>query len=302
MFEIEKVPEQSGKIAVVTGSNTGLGYEATVVLAKKKMKVIMACKSIERAEKAKGRIMKKAPYADIEIMKIDLSRLSSVREFAINFRSKFNQLDLLINNAGIMIPPYSRTEDGFESQMGINYLGHFLLSGLLSDIITKTPGSRIVMLASNAHKKAFINFDDLQWEKNYSPLAAYRQSKLACLIFSYELQRRFEKAGLKTVSVAAHPGLSITDILRKVPKWLLFISQPLTAIFTHPPEKGVLPILNAALGTDVKGGEYYGPLGKNEWKGRPGKVQSTPVSHDKEIAKRLWKISEELTGFNFDIG
>jgi NAD(P)-dependent dehydrogenase (short-subunit alcohol dehydrogenase family) len=298
-FDLDKIPSQKGKIAIVTGANTGLGYETALVLAKKEMKVILACKSLERAEKAKHRILRKLPHANLEIMIIDLSSLSSVRRFAKSFLSRHSQLDLLINNAGILIPPYSRTENGFESQMGVNYFGHFLLTGLLFDVITKTPGSRIVSVASNAHIKGTINFDDLHWEKRYSPLAAYRQSKLACLMFAYELQRRLEKAGFETLSVAAHPGLSITDILRKVPKWLLFISQPVTALFTHSPAKGALPILNAAIGPDVKGGEYYGPQGRNEWKGDPGLAGSTPLSNDKEVARRLWEVSEKLTGIEF---
>jgi len=298
-FIIEKIPSQKGRTAIVTGANTGLGYETALVLARKEMKVIMACKSLERAEKAKRRILSEVPEADLEIMIVDLSSLSSIRKFAKSFLLRYNQLDLLVNNAGIMIPPYSRTEDGFESQMGVNFFGHFLLTGLLFDAITKTPGSRIIALASNAHKKGNINFDDLHWEKNYSPMGAYRQSKLACLMFAYELQRRLENAGHPTISVAAHPGLSITDILRKVPKWLLYISQPITNLFTHSPANAALPVLYAALGQDVKGGDYYGPQGKSEWTGKPGRVISTPLSHDKEIARQLWEVSERLTGVKY---
>lgn len=298
-FNPEKVPSQKGRITIVTGANTGLGFETALVLARKEMKVIMACKSLERAEKAKRNILREVPWADLEIMIVNLSSLSSVRKCAKSFLARYNQLDILVNNAGIMIPPYSKTEDGFESQMGVNYFGHFLLTGLLYNTITKTPGSRIIALASNAHKKGTINFDDLHWEKGYSPMEAYRQSKLACLMFSYELQRRLELSELSTISVAAHPGLSITDILRKVPKWLLYISHPITSIFTHSPANGALPVLLAALGEEVKGGEYYGPQGKSEWTGEPGKVISTPLSHDKVIAKQLWEVSEKLTGIKY---
>ena len=198
-----------------------------------------------------------------------------------------------------MIPSYSKTEDGFESQMGVNFFGHFLLTGLLYNLITKTPGSRIVTLSSNAHKKGKINFDDLNWEKRYSPLVAYRQSKLACLMFTYELQRRLEIDGLQTLSVAAHPGLSLTDLVRNIPKWLLFISQPLTSAITHSPEMGARPVLMAALDPDVNGGDYYGPDGRSEWTGEPVKVVSTRLSHDNIIARRLWVTAERLTGIKF---
>jgi NAD(P)-dependent dehydrogenase (short-subunit alcohol dehydrogenase family) len=300
-FNTEEIPLQKGRNAIVTGANTGLGFETTLVLASKAMKVIMACKSNDRAEKAKNDIISRIPDADLEIMIVDLSSLSSVRDFVKNFLSRYDHLDILVNNAGIMIPPYSRTEDGFESQMGINYFGHFLLTGLLLDTIIKTSGSRIISLSSNAHKKGYINFDDLHWERRYYPLKAYRQSKLACLLFAYELQRRLENAGLKTLSVAAHPGLSITDIVRNLPKWLLYVSQPITSVITHSPAMGALPVLYAALGRDVNGGDYYGPLGYSEWTGMPGKVASTPLSHNEELATKLWEISEKLTGIKYKL-
>jgi len=298
-FNIDNIPSQKGKIAIVTGSNTGLGFETALALAKKEIKVIMACRSIEKAETAKQDILRKVPGADLEILPVDLSSLSSVRNFAKNYRLKYSQLDLLINNAGILMPPYTRTIDGFESQMGTNYFGHFLLTGLLLDIIIKTPGSRIVSLSSIAHKKGEINFDDLHWEKKYSAMAAYRQSKLACLMFAYELQRRLEARDMKTISVAAHPGVSITELVKHYPKWLMFVSSPFFSLFTHSPEKGALPTLYAALGTDVHGGDYFGPQGRSEMTGDPGKAQSTALSHNEDIAKQLWEVSEKLTGFKY---
>lgn len=198
-----------------------------------------------------------------------------------------------------MIPPYSKTEDGFESQMGANYFGHFLLTGLLLKAINNTPGSRIVALSSIAHKKGDINFDDLQWENSYDAMKAYRQSKLACLMFAYELQRRLDKAGFHTLSVAAHPGVSITDLIKNIPRWVYYIAFPFARIFTHSPEKAALPTLYAALGEDVHGGDYFGPRGRSEMTGKPGKAESTPLSHNTEIAKRLWDLSEELTGFRY---
>ena len=288
-----------GRTAIVTGANTGLGYATALGLAKKEMKVIMACRSLERAERAKTRIEGVVAGADLEIMLIDLSNLASVRQFASDFRKKYNRLDLLINNAGIMVPPYSKTVDGFESQMGANYFGHFLLTGLLLDTITGTPGSRIVSLSSLAHKKGVIDFDNIHWDRDYSPWGAYRQSKIACLLFAYELQRRLEKGGFTTISVAAHPGVTITDLPRNYPKLLQYTLLPIISLFMHSPDRGALPTLLAALGSDVKGGDYYGPMSKSEWKGEPGKAESTPYSHDEEVAKRLWALSEELTGLKY---
>lgn len=298
-FDINNVPHQKGKIAIVTGANTGLGFEIALALSRLGMKVILACRNPDRAENAKQKILARVPGADLDYLQLELSSLSAVSDFARTYLSRYSQLDLLINNAGIMIPPYSKTVDGFESQMGINYFGHFLLTGLLLDIITGTTGSRIVTVSSNAHKRGKINFNDLHWEKKYSALQAYGQSKLACLMFAYELQRRMEKAGIKTLSIAAHPGVSITELGRYIPKWLFYAFLPLASFFTHSPEKGALPILYAALGSDVHGGDYYGPQGPGERTGKPGLAISTPFSHNTEVAEKLWGISEELTGIQY---
>jgi NAD(P)-dependent dehydrogenase (short-subunit alcohol dehydrogenase family) len=295
-FDIRNIPSQKGKIAIVTGANTGLGFETALALASREMKVIMACRDMEKARLAGQAILRKVPGANIEVMLVDLSSLSSVHDFAIGFISRYNRLDLLINNAGIMVPPYSLTKDGFESQFAVNYLSHFLLTGLLLDVITKTPGSRIVTLASNAHRKGFINFEDINSKKEYSPMKAYRQSKLACLVFAFELQRRLEKNGYSTISVAAHPGVVVTELVRHIPKWLMFIGKPVTALTTQSPQKGALPILYAALAPDVKGGEYFGPQGRSEWKGKPGRAYTTPLSKDEQVGKRLWEVTEKLTG------
>lgn len=298
-FILKEVPSQKGRIGLVTGANTGLGYETAKGLASTGMKVVMACRNLEKAEDAKEKILKTHPDSDIAVMNVDLASMKSVREFAGDYLKLYDRLDILVNNAGIMVPPYSKTEDGLESQLAINYFSHFLLTGLLFRIIVNTPGSRIVTLASNAHKKAQINFDDLNWEKGYRPLKAYRQSKLACLLFAFELNRRIKNRKFGTLSVAAHPGLSITKLVRHFPKWLLFAGQPLTKIITHPPDKGALPILYAALGSNVKGGEYFGPQGYNEWTGNPGRAKSLPQSHDQSTAEKLWKLSEKITGVSF---
>lgn len=298
-FNIQKIPSQKGKVAIVTGANIGLGYETALELAKKHMHVIMACRNLKKASIAKQNILNTFPTASLEIMTLDLNSLKSVRSFAEEFRSKHTQLNLLINNAGIMIPPFSKTEEGFESQMGVNYFAHFLLTGLLLPLLEITPESRIVSLSSMAHKNGKIDFANLNAEKSYSKMGAYGQSKLACLMFAYELDRRLKKSGSPVKSVAAHPGVSNTDLGRHVAKWLYAVLTPLLSLMTHPPQNAALPSLYAALGEDIEGGDYTGPTGFNEMKGKPGKVKSTPLSHDKEIAKKLWEVSEKLTHINY---
>lgn len=300
-FNIQEVPSQKGRIAIVTGANIGLGFETALALAKKEMKVIMACRNVQKAEQAKKDILGQSPKADLEIMPIDLSKLHSVKEFAKVFTTKYDQLDLLVNNAGVMMPPFSKTEDGFELQLGANYIGHFLLTGLLMDTLLKTSNSRVVSLSSNAHKQGKINFDDLQSEKSYSKLGAYNQSKLACLMFTYALQRKLEKKGATTISVAAHPGASITNLDQHIPKWVMGILMPILKVtnIAQSAEAGAEPTSYAALGKDVKGGDYFGPGGFGEFSGRAKKVKSTKLSHDEAIADRLWKVSEELTNFSY---
>ena len=301
-FNINQIPNQPEKVAIVTGANTGLGYETAKALARKEMKVIMACRDLKKANKAKDNILKDVPQAPLEVMKIDLSKLASVRQFADTFLAKYDRLDLLINNAGVMMPPYQKTEDGFELQMGANYFGHFLLTSLLIDTILKTPESRVVSLSSIAHKDATINFNDLQSESNYSKSEAYGQSKLACLLFAKELQRRLDRRDHSdTLSVAAHPGVSNTELARHFPKWLSIIATPIMSILTHSPESAARPTLLAALGSSVEGGAYYGPQGFKEMKGEPGKAKAAPQAEDEWMAKKLWEVSEKLTDTKFDI-
>ncbi len=300
-FDINKIPEQHGRIAIVTGANIGLGYETTLTLAKKGMKVIMACRNIDKAEQAKSQIVQSYQPANLEVMELDLSSLQSVRDFATNFKSQYDKLDLLINNAGVMIPPFSKTKDGFELQMGVNYFAHFLLTNLLWPLLDKTKGSRIVSLSSVAHEKGKIDFDNLHAEKGYSKMKAYQQSKLACLMFAYELERRIGKAGSKTTSVAAHPGVSNTNLGRHIPKFAYKVFWPIFKFFTHTPDRAALPTLMAALHPDVKGGDYFGPTGFRGMKGEPGKVAAKPHAHNEEVAKKLWEVSEELTGEKFTL-
>lgn len=300
MDDKNNLAAQDGHIMIVTGANTGLGYETALSLAQKGAKVIMACRNLSKANTAKANIKKEVPNADLEVMEIDLSDLDSVRNFAKSYQAKFDRLDVLINNAGVMMPPYTKTKDGFELQFGANYLGHFLLTGLLLDTILKTTDSRIVTLSSIAHRNGKINFDDLQSEQHYSASDAYGQSKLACLMFTFELQRRLEKEGhQQTISTAAHPGIATTELSRHMPKLLYTVLKYTVAPFlTHPPAEGAKPTILAAIG-EAKGGEYFGPTGFKEMKGEAGKAASTDLSKDEAIGERLWKVSEELVGFKY---
>lgn len=295
-WSLKNVPSQQGKIAIVTGANVGLGYETALALAGKDMKVILACRNMTKAENAKNLILQQYAHADIECMELDLSSLAAVHSFADSYQKKYETLDLLVNNAGIMVPPFSLTVDGFESQMAANYFGHFLLTQLLLNTITNTPNARVVSLSSLAHTRGKIDFDDLQSEKKYSAFKAYAQSKLACLIFAIELQRRFEKARSSAISVAAHPGISDTELSRYLPKWSMLILPFFAPFISHKPAKGALPTLRACLDMEVKGGEYYGPGGNKEYKGPPVKVKPRKMAMDPALGARLWQVSEELTG------
>ena len=298
-FNLDNIPSQKGKIAIVTGANSGLGKEITIGLAKKEIKVIMACRNQSKAESAKAEVLSQVNSADIEIMILDLNSLNSVRNFVTAFGENYNRLDLLIENAGIMIPPLSKTEDGFESQMGVNYFSHFALTNLLYPLLNKTEGARIATTSSLAHERGRIDFDNLNAEKSYSKMGAYGQSKLACLLFAYELKRRLEKAGSKVIAVSSHPGVSKTNLFTNIPKVAQLLMAPLLPIFTHLPKYAALPTLYAALGPDVESGDYYGPTGFNGLKGKPGKVKSKPHSYDEKVASELWNISEKLTGEKF---
>ena len=285
------IPSQAGKTSIVTGANTGIGYETAGALAQKEATVILACRTLAKAEETKSKILQISPSAKLEPMEMDLAILASVKRFAQKFREQFDQLDLLINNAGIMMPPYQVTEDGFENQLATNYIGHFALTGLLLPLLTQTPASRVVSLSSLAHRWADIQFDDLHFEKGYNKQKAYGQSKRACLMFAYELQRRLTEAGHGTISLAAHPGVSKTNLDRYFPA----IIRPLGTLFLQNQRKGALPTLFAATAKELKGGEYIGPDGFKEMRGHPKIVDSDEGSKDKNLAERLWKVSEEMT-------
>jgi len=288
-------PSHKGRVAIVTGSNSGIGFETALQLAKMDMMVILACRRLDAAEKAREDILKKYSDAQVTPMKVDLSSLRDVRQFAEDFKNRFDRLDLLINNAGIMMSPYKITEDGFENQLATNFIGHFALTGLLLQQLLKTPDSRVVTLSSLSYKWATINFSDLHFKDGYDKKKAYGQSKRACLVFAYELNRRLASIGSSTKSLAAHPGLSKTNLDRYFPALI----RPFGILFLQSPKKGALPVLYAALEKDLKGGEYIGPNGFQEMRGFPKIVDSDEATKDTEIAKKLWSATEEMTGVYF---
>ncbi|MGE2832944.1 SDR family NAD(P)-dependent oxidoreductase [Mycobacterium sp. SMC-4] len=296
------VPDQSGRVAVVTGANTGIGYEAAAVLAARGAHVVVAVRDLTKGQNAVDRIRRDTPTAEVSLQELDLSSLDSVRRAATDLKAAHPRIDLLINNAGVMYPPKQVTRDGFELQFGTNHLGHFALTGLLLDALLPVDGSRIVTVASMAHRNmADIHFDDLQWERRYNRVAAYGQSKLANLMFTYELQRRLAANGAKTIAVAAHPGLSNTELMRHIPLMKLPGVPKLADLVTNSPAVGALPTLRAATDPAVQGGQYYGPSGFQEMVGYPVLVQSTKKSHDVAVQQRLWAVSEELTGVTYGI-
>ncbi len=294
-WTLNDAADQSGRLAIVTGANVGLGYYTALGLVQKGADVILACRNDEKAKAAQSKMRAECPTANISTMTLDVSKQASVKQFAQTFAATHKKLDLLINNAGIMIPPFSETEDGFESQLATNYLGHFSLTGHLLPLLNATPGARVISLASLAHSWKGINFSDLNYKNNYSARLAYGQSKLACLIFSYELDRRLKAAGHKTLSVAAHPGVSATSLTRYMPK----IIQPLAPLVAQSAQAGAEPTLYAALGEDILGGHYTGPDGWRQMKGKAVKVGSSAASRDPEAAKKLWEMSENMTGTRF---
>lgn len=296
------VPDQSGRVAVVTGANTGIGYEAAAVLAGKGARVVVAARNPDKGRQAVGRIRNLHPGADVTLQELDLSSLASVRAAAADLRAAHPRIDLLINNAGVMYPPKQTTSDGFELQFGTNHLGHFALTGLLLDTLLDVPGSRVVTVASIAHNiQADIHFEDLQWERNYNRVAAYGQSKLANLMFTYELQRRLAAKGAPTIAVAAHPGISNTELMRHIPGSGLPGFAWVAGLVTNSPAVGALATLRAATDPEVRGGQYYGPSGLRELVGHPVLVQSNRKSHDVDVQQRLWTVSEELTGVSYDL-
>ncbi|TFG99542.1 MAG: SDR family NAD(P)-dependent oxidoreductase [Calditrichales bacterium] len=291
-WNAESISDQSGRVAIVTGSSSGIGYETARVLAMKNATVIIAVRNPQKGEKALQKIKDQNQNANVMTMVLDLADLNSIRSFVAEFALKFERLDLLINNAGVMAPPYSKTVNGFELQFGTNHLGHFALTMQLMDLLRKTSGSRIVTVSSNMHKSGNLNFDDLNWEKRkYKAWEAYGASKIANLYFTYELDHQLKSGKSGPLVTASHPGWTATELQRHT-SGVGFLNN----FFAQDITMGALPTLYAAVGPDVQGGDYYGPSGFMEMKGYPKKTESDAKSKDKDIARKLWQESEKLTG------
>ncbi len=296
-WDTKNIINQQGKTVLITGANAGIGFEAALALAQKDAEVILAVRNPEKGNRAMGKILEKYSPAKVRVMDLDLANLESVKNFAQEFTSAFSTLNILINNAGVMIPPFTQTADGFELQMGTNHLGHFALTALLFPVLRKTPGARIVNVASMAHKRGNINLEDLNWQKrSYNAFLAYGDSKLANLLFTYELARRLDKANAGILSVAAHPGWSDTELMRHNNAF-----EILARMMAQSQEMGALPTLYAAVNPEVKNGDYIGPSGFMEIKGYPKKVTSNAASHDTKKAEKLWELSEKMTQIPFSV-
>ena len=291
----DTIGDQSDRVAIVTGGNSGIGYIAALELARHGATVVVASRSPERGQAAVQRIQAEGIKGKAEFLKLDLANQASISDFAVNFLSRFDRLDLLINNAGVMATPEAQTEDGFELQLGTNHFGHFALTGRLIEQLTATPGSRVVNLSSIAHRRGVMDFDDLHSRnKDYDKWQSYGQSKLANLLFSFELNRKLAAAGASTIAVAAHPGWTATNLQKTAP--LFRMLNPLLAM---KPRQGALPTLFAAVGGAVSGGDYIGPDGWKEIRGYPTQVGTIEAARSLEDAAKLWNVSVKTVGVDF---
>jgi NAD(P)-dependent dehydrogenase (short-subunit alcohol dehydrogenase family) len=298
----DQIPGQRGRIAVVTGANSGLGLATARELARAGARVVIACRNVEKGASAARRIESAVPDAQVEVEALDLASLDSVRAFAERFRAEHGGLDLLINNAGVMAPPRSTTAEGFELQLGTNHLGHFALAALLIDTMEGRDDARLVTVSSGAHRIGRMQFDDLQGERRYNRWRAYGQSKLANLLFALELDRRLRAAGFAIRSVAAHPGYAATNLQSAAPPTIDRVVMAVTnRLVAQSAEMGALPILYAATYPGLEGGSFVGPDGIGEQRGHPTLVAPSRAARDEAVARRLWAVSEELTGAPFEL-
>jgi NAD(P)-dependent dehydrogenase (short-subunit alcohol dehydrogenase family) len=304
----DDIPDQTGRVALVTGANTGLGYETARALSQHGAHVVMACRNADKAAAAESSITALSPSGSVEVLLTDMADLDSVAGSAAQFLADHERLDLLINNAGIMATPHATTVQGFEAQFGVNHLGHFALTALLLPaLIAAGEGSRVVNVSSNGHRMGKMAFDDLMAEQKYRPWTAYFQSKLANLLFTSELQRRLAGAALPTLAVAAHPGGARTELAEKSTgkgalNFLLQATRPIAEpLFSQPAAMGALPQLHAAVAPGVEGNDYFGPDGIGEMKGHPKKVGRTTRARNAADAARLWDVSVELTGADYSL-
>ncbi len=306
-WSADDMPSMDGKRVVVTGANSGIGFEGTRAFAAAGAAVVMACRSTERGERAADEIRETVPDASLDVRRCDLAELDSVRDFAAGVRGTYDELHGLCNNAGVMAIPRSETADGFETQLGVNHLGHFALTGHLLDRLVRTDGeTRVVTQSSGAHEMGEVDFDDPHREDSYGEWEAYGQSKLANLLFAYELQRRLEAADIeRTTSVACHPGYADTNLQYRGPeesgsRVRYGLMKVANTVFAQSAAEGALPMLYAATADGVEGGDYYGPGGFLGMRGPPEEQQSSDASYDEDSAERLWAVSAELTGVSYD--
>lgn len=299
----EKMPSQAGKTALVTGANSGIGYQAALELARHGAHVLLGCRNEAKGRDALARLQREAPGASAEVVELDMASMASIRRFAAAFLARGVALDLLINNAGVMaLPKRELTDDGFERQFGTNHLGHFALTGLLMPALLKAPAPRVVTVASLAHRTGKIDFDNLQRERGYEGWDAYNASKLANILFAKELDRRARAAHSRLLSLAVHPGVSTTNIFSNGPGTMSLKAiavKVLAPVLMQNDQAGALPTLYAATSPDAHGGEYIGPDGFGELKGAPVVVQPRPQALDVAVGERLWAVSEELTGVRY---
>lgn len=298
----EKIDNLRGKKVIITGASSGIGFEAAKVLASKGAEVILAVRNTMKGEKAAKKIMLAASSANLKVMQLDLSDLSSVRQFAEKFIGSNDRLDILINNAGVMVPPYRMTTDGFELQFGTNHLGHFALTARLLPLLLATPHSRVVTVSSIGARTGVMDFNNIDGSRGYNRMTFYRRSKLANLLFAIELQHRLEAAGAGTISIACHPGISATNLVsRGSGKETGFFIRFLMKLLVQPAEKGALPTLYAATDPDLKGGEFIGPDGPGNRRGNPVLTDDATKLFNQDVASRLWEVSEKLTAVKFPL-
>ncbi|NHN47892.1 SDR family NAD(P)-dependent oxidoreductase [Halostella sp. JP-L12] len=306
-WDASSMPDLSGKTVVVTGANSGIGLEATRAFARKGAHVVMACRDVGRGESAKATVREDAPAASLTVRELDLADLDSVRTFAEAVADEERALDVLCNNAGVMAIPRRETEDGFERQFGVNHLGHFALTGLLLPTLRETPGeTRVVTQSSGVHERGRIDFDDLHGEASYDEWDAYAQSKLANVLFAYELDRRLDAAGADVRSVACHPGWAATNLQRRGPEMAgsrlrLRLMEVANRVFAQSAAGGALPLLYAATAPAVEGGDYVGPGGLLNMRGPPETQRSSDRSYDGSVGRRLWAVSEAETGVAYSL-
>lgn len=306
-WSYDDIPDQSGKIFLITGANSGLGFSASKALASHGATVVLTSRSLEKGTKAVEEIKKEFPDAKLDFMQLDLASFKSIKEFSSQFKSKYSKLNGLLNNAGIMQPPRRETEDGLELQMGTNHFGHFLLTGLLLDVIKNSPGCRIICQSSTVHEMTDgINFEDINHEQKYSRTEVYAESKLANLLFAFELNRKFQEHSINAIALGVHPGYAKTNLQSAGPSlggtsMLARAYKISNALFAQNIDKGASPLVYAAIAPDVDGGDYIGPTGMRRMRGYPRRLKAKKTAYDEESAKKLWKISEEKTGlvYNF---